>query len=301
MVKYAGYIRTQGGADNILYFGVKQSSYLSVKVSTNENDDSSDFHVKMIPDINGDLVFSSNTLLGIDIGKHSSGFATIRKPLYSESIKAIFENFRVYHFNDTGFTSAVKQPANTIDYAYLHEDGGNIAAFLYRIQETSPKHFNLIVDVIQSIASFIDRFILKPDEINSNQIFLRWQEKGSEKLFSAANLSDGTLRIICLTALLIQPDPPPVIIIDEPELGLHPYAISKIAAMIKGASEKTQVIIATQSVNLVNEFSANDIIVVEREKQQTVFKRQSEDKLAEWLKDYSLGDLWERNILGSNL
>jgi predicted ATPase len=139
---------------------------------------------------------------------------------------------------------------------------------------------------------------LQPDEINPQQIFLRWKEKGSDQLFTAHNLSDGTLRMICLTALLMQPHLPSTIIIDEPELGLHPLAIQKLAAMLKNASSKTQIIVSTQSITLVDQFSADDVIVVERADNQTVFKRQSEEALAMWRKEYSLGQLWSKNVLG---
>lgn len=104
-----------------------------------------------------------------------------------------------------------------------------------------------------------------------------------------------------MTTLLLQPELPKTIILDEPELGLHPFAISKLAGMIKKASIHSQIIIATQSVNLVNEFTANDIIVVNREDQQTVFKRQSDETLKIWLDDYSIGELWEKNVIGGRL
>jgi predicted ATPase len=127
---------------------------------------------------------------------------------------------------------------------------------------------------------------------------LRWREKGHDNLFNAYSLSDGTLRFICLCTLLLQPEPPNTIIIDEPELGLHPAAIIKLGAMIKAASVNAQIIISTQSVNLLDQFSAEDIIVVEREGDQTVFKRLSEDNLQNWLNEYSIGELWGKNVLG---
>jgi len=160
-----------------------------------------------------------------------------------------------------------------------------MVAFLYRLSRTEKARFNYIEDTIRSIAPFFDKFYLEPDDINQNQIFLRWQEKGSSSLFNAHTLSDGTLRFIALATLLFQPKPPGTIIIDEP-------------------SVKTQIIISTQSVNLVSQFSANDVIVVEREQNgnpqliQTTFKRQSEKELEDWLEDYSVGELWEKNVIG---
>ena len=158
----------------------------------------------------------------------------------------------------------------------------------------------MIVNTIRSIAPFFDQFYLQPDEINSQQIFLRWQEKGSEQLFNAHSLSDGTLRMICLATLL---NPPATIVIDEPELGLHPFAIAKLVAMLKSASQKAQIIISTQSVTLLDHFEADDVIVAERREEQndrseTVFKRQNEASLHHWLQEYTLGQLWEKNVIG---
>lgn len=107
-----------------------------------------------------------------------------------------FRGFKLFHFHDTSFNSKMKQPASSLDYASLHEDGGNIAAFLYRLQESYPQNFKVIENVVRSIAPFFDEFYLERDEINSQQIFLRWRGKGSEQLFNASNFSDGTWRMI---------------------------------------------------------------------------------------------------------
>jgi predicted ATPase len=130
----------------------------------------------------------------------------------------------------------------------------------------------------------------------------RWVEKGDpESSFSAYQFSDGTLRFIALATVLLQPDPPEVIIIDEPELGLHPKAIKKLAGMVEAASEKTQIIISTQSVNLVDCFDPEQIITVDRneEENQSVFKRLRFEDMGLWLDDFKMGELWERNIINS--
>ena len=143
--------------------------------------------------------------------------------------------------------------------------------------------------------------MLRPDPLNETQIILEWKDINSEVPFLGAQLSDGTLRFICLATLLLQPRElmPETILIDEPELGLHPYAISLLAALIKKASVEKQIIISTQSVELVNEFSANDIIVVNHHDDHSEFERLDADKLQTWLEDdYTLGDLWKSNIIG---
>ncbi|MBC7655321.1 MAG: AAA family ATPase [Oligoflexus sp.] len=302
------YVSKNGRADNFLYFGRKNSDFLGGKI-TFDNAYQNQYEFLMEPDQSGNLIFSTENSNYNNTGrlwnKSRISELGVSESILKDSInfrnkylKSYLKELKIFHFHDTSFNSKIKQASNTTDYSFLHENGGNIAAFLYMLQEVNHSHFKLIEKVIQSIAPFFDKFYLKPDEINPQQIFLRWFEKGSEQLFSAHNFSDGTLRMICLTTLLMQPKPPGTIIIDEPELGLHPFAINKLAAMIKIAANNSQIIVSTQSVNLVDQFNADDIIVVERQNNQSVFIRQSEESLKDWLEDYSLGELWEKNVLG---
>lgn len=150
-----------------------------------------------------------------------------------------------------------------------------------------------------SVSPFFDGFNLMPNRLNEQLIQLEWKQAGAvDTYFNAYQLSDGTLRFICLATLLLQPNLPQTIIIDEPELGLHPVAVNKLAALIKKASAKTQIIISTQSVNLVDNFGPQDIIVVDRKDNATVFNRLDAESLDVWLKDYSLGEIWEKNVIG---
>lgn len=298
------YIIQNGRADGFLFFGRKYSSSLGGTI-TFDNFYQNEYTFTLIPDQSGTLIFSeewSNTVRGdLQIENTNRLESELKNHGWFRSgyLRDNLNTLKLFHFHDTSFNSKVKQPSNTQDYAFLQEDGGNLPAYLYRLQESSPESFRMIESVVQSIAPFFESFYLQPDEINPTQIFLRWKEKGFEQLFSAHNLSDGTLRMICLSTLLLQPTPPSIIIIDEPELGLHPFAISKLAAMLHSVSDSSQIIISTQSVNLVNEFAPDDILVVQRENNhETVFRRQSKESLAIWLKDYSLGELWEKNILG---
>lgn len=183
-------------------------------------------------------------------------------------------------------------------------DAGNLAAFLYRLRQHYAKNYEEIVRTIQLIAPYFDNFVLEPQEGNEEQIVLKWQQKGCDDIFNASQLSDGTLRFICLATLLLQPHElqPATIIVDEPELGLHPYAITIFADMVRQLSDEKQIIISTQSVELLNEFDVEDIIVVDRGENGSEFKRLDEDALALWLEaDYTLGDLWKKNILGGRL
>lgn len=211
-----------------------------------------------------------------------------------------FDAFKTYHFQDTGNSSPLKQINKLDDNDYLREDGANLAAFLYYLQEKHPKEFKNIEDQIRSVAPFFDRFNLSPRKLNEEEIRLRWFEKGADSYFDAFDLSDGTLRFMALATLLLQPDLPKTIIIDEPELGLHPFAINKLAAMMKQAAAKgSQVIVSTQSVGLIDNFEPEDIITVDREDDQSVFRRLDSDELKDWLEDYTLGELWNKNVIGA--
>lgn len=184
------------------------------------------------------------------------------------------------------------------DNIRLSNDGSNLAAFLYFIQERHPKSFKRIELAIKSVAPFFSHFDLRPDRIRPDTIQLEWKEKDSEMYLNATHLSDGTLRFIALTTLLLQPEPPQTILIDEPELGLHPFAIYKLASLIKKISVSNQVIIATQSPTLVDQFSPEDIVTVDREEKQSVFHRHDTEELSGWLSNYSLGEIWDKNLIG---
>lgn len=209
-----------------------------------------------------------------------------------------FDTLNVYHFHDTSADSPLKKTARVHDNLFLREDGSNLAAFLYYLQEKHPQRLNLIEKVIRSIAPFFGQFNLHPDRLNEEYIQLEWKEIGYDRYQNVQNLSDGTLRFIALTALMLQPNPPKVIIIDEPELGLHPSAITMLAGLIRKVTPKSQVILSTQSIQLVNEFEPEDIIVVDRKNEQSEFKRLDSDKLQIWLEEYGLGEIWYKGIIG---
>ena len=310
------YTAENGYENRILYFGGKRSKslegYIVFKPENGNTNNRYDF--KLVPQTQGSGFYFEQDLGGFNIfsggtnenwnfldlggaGKEESELKGNTLPRAS-FLRDYFEGFNVFHFHDTSSGSPLKQPNKTHDYEYLKEDGSNLAAFLYKIKHTNPKHFKIIEFAIRSVAPFFDQFDLKPDSKNSEMIFLNWLEKGSDEYFNAHNLSDGTLRFIALATLLLQPELPKTIIIDEPELGLHPFAIQKLGALIKSASTKSQIIMSTQSVNLVDQFTADDIIIVERKDEQTVFSRQDEEQLKDWLDDYTLGELWEKNVLG---
>jgi predicted ATPase len=214
-------------------------------------------------------------------------------------IRTYLNSLAKYHFHDTGENSPFNKESNIEnDKFYLYEKGNNLASFLYNISINNKIIYNLITKTVQSIAPYFLDFFLKP-ESNGN-IKLRWLSKHTSTIYGVNDLSDGTIRFIALTVLFMQPNLPETIIIDEPELGLHPTAIAKLAGLIKSVSSKDcQVILATQSTDLISHFDPEDIITVDQINGESIFERLCSDTLKQWLEDYTIDDLWKRNIISS--
>ena len=209
------------------------------------------------------------------------------------------KSWRVYHFHDTSETAAVKQPHDLSDSRYLRPDAANLGAFLHLLRQTHPDRYKRIRETIRLVAPFFDDFLLESMPNSSGQIQLEWRQINSSATFRAHHLSDGTLRFICLATLLLQPNPPSTLIIDEPELGLHPYAITVLAALIHETALLTQLIVSTQSSALLDEFEPEDVVVVERKEGASTFKRLDKEMLREWLESYSLGELVRKDVIES--
>lgn len=283
--------------DKLLHFGRKKSSQINGEI-TFDKIATLKFTVSPRPNsnyANSKFGFVSNNQIVIN--------TELKNPWdekFFEATSSDSKHLNVYHFEDTSDTSPLKKLSRLSDNRHLRRNGENLPSFLYYLQERHPKEFESIESQISSVAPFFDSFDLYPDRLNETQIELRWLEKGSDAYFNAYDLSDGTLRFIALATLLLQPDLPKTIIIDEPELGLHPFAINKLAAMMKQAAAKgSQVIVSTQSTDLISNFEPEDIITVDREDDQSVFRRLDSDELKDWLEDYTLGELWNKNVIGA--
>jgi predicted ATPase len=203
----------------------------------------------------------------------------------------------VYQFHNTSETARVRQRWSVIDNQHLKEDGANLAPFLLRIREQHPAHYQRITGTLRQIAPFFADFVLEPENAT---LLLRWRELGNDVVFGPHQASDGTLRAMALVALLLQPkeELPAVIILDEPELGLHPRAISILAGLLQGASSHSQIIAATQSPVLLDHFEPEQVIVAEREGAESVFRRLDAERLSSWLEEYTMSELWDKNVLG---
>lgn len=297
-------VGSAGGPDALLHFGRKNTEELSAELYFGNNG----YKFKLQPTQDNRMMFSRECLwwnMSGDWRPHSGHFESYAEQQQKltniyDFVVPTMRSWRVYHFHDTSHSAMVKQIHGINDNEYLRDDARNLAAFLYRLKNHHETNYKRIVKSVQLVAPFFGDFYLRPTVDNKEKIQLEWTEFGQDVPFPASALSDGTLRFICLATVLLQPEEfmPAAILIDEPELGLHPYAIAVLGALMKSASEKHQLIISTQSVELVNEFNADDLIVVDKEAGKSVFKRPDTKTLTEWLNEYSLGDLWKKNLLG---
>ncbi len=310
----AGYTQVKGGADSLLHYGRKRSKEMEIFVEFGEGRFADKYEVRLSGTDEDTLFIRSETAYYHDevkypdepyempVGSSRSESRLIDRKKEHQCYAQILhdlELYRVYHFHDTSDTAPAKSTSDINDNQFFRPQAENLTAFLYYLQQQKPHSFSLIQDTVRQIAPFFDKFQLAPSRLNPSKIRLEWSERGSDAYFNASSLSDGTLRFICLCVLLLQPDLPPMILIDEPELGLHPAAITVLASMLESAATKTQVIVATQSVTLVNQFSPENVWTVDRIDGQSVFKQLNSADRSDWLEDYALGELWEKNLLGA--
>ena len=213
-------------------------------------------------------------------------------------VYAAVSNWMVYHFHDTSLLAPMRRDQSVRDRAVLRHDASNVAPFLLHLREKHKGSYDLIRDTVRMIAPFFDDFLLEPETKGEEEkVRLEWRQKGSDYPFQAYQLSDGTIRFICLATALLQPNPPATIVIDEPELGLHPFAIGLLASLVQSASERTQVIISTQSPALLDQFKPEDVVVVNRQAGHSTFARLDSEALHEWLAEYSIAELWQKDVL----
>lgn len=303
------HVLKKGGANCLLYNGKKHTEQITLDLLfTHDNDNSKNRYILVLEE-SQDRLFVKEAQTAF-LNGNTWSFQTCDKNKEEASIKGdcvgqawyvgpLLEQFEIYHFHDTGDKSPMKDFASLYDNARLKRDGSNIAPYLYLLRKKFPKHYLRIEKTVASVSPFFDSFVLEPNPLNPEIIRLEWKQKDvPDMTFNAHQLSDGSLRFICLATLLMQPEPPQTILIDEPELGLHPLAINKLCAMLKKVSADAQIIVSTQSVNLVDNFSPEDIIVADRKGNETVFCHLDEEKLKGWLEDYSMGELWEKNLIG---
>lgn len=292
------FVGKSSGVEKFFYEGLKVTESISAVMTFSANT----YSIEMV-ESNGQLAFSHERLgyrnSKLDIAHYGKELA-IRE--YSgmkrgDYIRRYLSGLKKYHFHDTGRTSPFTHTSNIHnDCNYLYSHGENLAAFLYGILKKKPKTYKSIIRIIRSVAPYFNDFYFNPNE--NGDIRLQWKDRFGDITYGPTDLSDGTIRFIALATLFLQPNSPSVIIIDEPELGLHPFAIEKLSALMQYAAQKgVQVIVATQSASLISFFKPDDVLTVNQVNGESIIRRLNSADLSEWLKDYSLGDLWQQNIL----
>ena len=299
------YVAQHGGADAFLFRGMKITPEFQAKLAFGSNryeftlkaaDDRSLFFASEQAPFQGNYGPTWNDLGG---GHRESLILRDTSPARTNSIKWAREtiaSWRSYHFHDTSANAPMMGRCNVYDHATLHGDASNIAAVLKSMETNAPERLDRIVEAIRLIAPFFGGFVLK--EIAADQTRLFWKDRYCDLLYDPTQFSDGTARFACLATLLLGDPQAATIVIDEPELGLHPYAIKLLASMLKEAADSVQIILSTQSTLLLDEMDPENVIVVDQIEGKSLLRRLDGDGLDAWLEEYTLGQLWEKNDLG---
>ena len=304
------------GVSRLLFYGPKETESISFSLGFESDLAYDTYEVKLshgLPDrlfISGEKVTYHKN--GEDRAQEyflSSGGSELElkkdKRQTSKVLYGLLSGIRTFQFHDTSDTAKIKDRGYVDDVKYLRSDAGNLAAFLKMLKEHGQygKYYDRIVRHIQCVMPQFSDFDLESIPGKKDYVRLNWKDNtGSDYLFDPDQISDGSLRFMALATLLLQPPEllPKFIVLDEPELGLHPAAIAELSGIVRSASKNTQVLLATQSTRLVDEFSPDDLVVVERdnEKRCSCFRKLDSEQLGDWLERYSLSELWEKNVLG---
>lgn len=304
------YVVKAGGADRILHFGSRVTEMLQVHVSFGK--EASQYAIDLQPNGADELVMVSETVYFWDkqlprpypqvlaTAGREAEISRLDPGRPTHHVQRHLAGWRLHHFHDTGFGSLLKRTADVHDNRHLRPDGSNLAPFLYLLREKHEDSYRFIVETVQQVAPFLRDFTLEPQRLNRDKIRLEWKHTGTDAYFDASQLSDGTLRFIALATLFLQPAEyrPSVVLVDEPELGMHPCAITLLASLMKKAATECQVVASTQSSLLLDHVEPEDVLVADRVDGATRLTPLDPARLKPWLEDYSLGQLWEKNEIG---
>ena len=306
------------GISRLLFYGPKHTESISFRLDFESESARDTYEVKLSHGLPDRLYISGEKITYhrlshpskqaqeyfLEAGGSESGLRTDTRKT-SKVLHGLLSGIRTYQFHDTSDTAKIKDRGYVDDARYLRGDAGNLAAFLKMLKghEEYRKYYARIIRRIQRVMPQFGDFELEPIPGNNDYVRLNWKDNtGSDYLFDPDQISDGSLRFMALATLLLQPPEllPKFIVLDEPELGLHPAAIAELAGLVRSAAQKTQVLLATQSTRLVDEFSPEELVVVERDDgmRSSVFKKLDPVLLKEWLERYCLSELWEKNVLG---
>jgi predicted ATPase len=306
--EYVG--RAAGGAERLLHFGSKTTEKIDLHVSFHfpNPESASAYDLTLVP-TGDDSLFPSGEVIRTRISPtpfslsdwqigREAGVSNAKSGSAAKGICKKFDFWHVYHFRDT---ATLHKTASLNDNRFLRANGSNLPAVLYHLREQLADSYNLIVHAVRQVAPFFHDFVLNPIEPKLSDIRLEWRHRRlDDQYFDASLMSDGTLRFAALATLLLDPrrDRRSLLLVDEPELGLHPYAIGLLAALIRQAAIDTQIIVSTQSSLLLDNFDPEAVLVADLVDDGTQLSRLDSTTLEKWLEDYSLGQLWEKNEIG---
>ncbi len=315
------FLQDGGGASNFLHFGPARTRSLEANLTfrsgaglnTKRNTYRSELTFAAVDrliffheEVQSELAGSDNpeTILFENIEPSESTLSREIKldPLRADTfIRQFLNKVRAFHFHDTSLTLRMRNYCDETDAPYLRAEGGNLAAVLLRLLKEFPANYRRVVAGVNTVFPELKDFQLDPPGGNGKGLLLRWRPTSNPtEIFGRAHLSDGTLRMIALVTLFNLPEAmsPWMIILDEPELGLHPAAEAYLASLIRAASAQTQVLLSTQSATLVDHFKPSEVVVTEMHEGASTFSRLEDEKLSQWLKRYTLGEAWRKNVFG---
>jgi len=317
--QFQHFVGSKGGASRLLHYGPKRTKSINIELRLKSKKGTNEYRSSLYYVASDTLRFSAESYRYIpnnasppftwtELGDGQAESAMLQNANDGHTprvIAALIREISVYQFHDTGETSRIRQTGDMFTTDSLAEDGSNLAQFLFSLSRAGSHSLARITETVKLVFPTFSGFWLSP---TNKHIRLQWREMESDYIFDAHQASDGTLRFMCLAALLLQPPDrlPPIIFLDEPELGLHPHAIKILADLLRIASVHSQLIIATQSSTLVDQFEAIDIVVFERHGGKGEAKRVDPEELSSWLSEFdgitpTLSDLWESNIFGGGL
>jgi predicted ATPase len=311
-VKLDGHVGRRGGAETFLHGGAKESKEILGILRVRTDVGTGILYQRLSYQAPDKLIYGPNHA-GRPRGRDRSDevilddlCAVVKESGPGQPQQLIYhglkERIGSFHFDDTSLEAPIRRSVYLEDNQALRGDGGNLAAVLYRYQRTNELTYRRIVAAVRKVAPWLDDFDLAPQKLDRNSILLNWRAKGKAALFGPHQLSDGTLRAIALITLFLQPkaDLPDLILVDEPELGLHLHAIELIAGLARSASTQCQVVLATQSTTLLDHFEPEEVVVAEMRQGSSQFRRLDRAELSDWLRTYSVSELWQKKRLRAN-
>ncbi len=314
--RFQVFVGSTGGPESLLHFGSKTTPRVTCDLRVRAAGEQYSYAASWIPGRPEGLVFEAERAgrpAGPTHGLYAEGLfgggyqeSELVKPSPEAAwvvkpIRAGLAHCRVYHFHDAGPAAGFRQAGRVNLNNRLEGDAGNLAAMLYLYRERYPTLYRRIRAAVRAVLPDFDDFAVEPLRLRPLDLLLEWKAVGREYVFGPHQLSDGTIRFMALATLLLQPDEdlPALVLLDEPELGLHPAALGVLADLLKGASARTRVLVATQSAVLLDHFDPADVVTVNRRDGASVFERLDPERLNEWRDgEFSLSDLWQRNVFG---